>query len=154
MSKGAAARLLPWLLLLMALPATALAAGDSSVRTLTHLEHAWLHAAATHNAKALARILAPNFVDVTWRGALRNRAAVLNARTAPTSSTQKLKGLNIRRYGNIAIVNGVNIVTAKDQRWTMRLRFTDVFEHGGGQWRAISAQETPIKSGPSKSGHE
>ncbi len=107
------------------------------------MEHRWIHAIATGDKAALAKILAPDFVDVSWRGEIRNRADALARPAAPASSSQQLKDLDVRVYGDTAFVNGLNLVAIKNRRW--KIRFTDVFTRQGGAWRAVSAQETLVR---------
>ncbi|MGH8161545.1 MAG: nuclear transport factor 2 family protein [Gammaproteobacteria bacterium] len=129
--------------LLMSAASTALAADTERSQALIAVEHQWVQAAKAGDKATLARILASDFIDVSWRGAIRSRADVLARPAAPASSSQKLKNLEVRLYGDTAIVNGLNLVTMKNQHW--KIRFTDVFIRQDGRWRAVSAQETQVR---------
>ncbi len=107
------------------------------------VEARWVHAIDTSDAKALAQILAPNFVHVNYRGAVQHRDAVLAAVKAPKPYEQHLSGETVQFAGNVAIVHGINSVS-QGSRVVLRLRFTDVFANENGRWKAISAQETAI----------
>jgi ketosteroid isomerase-like protein len=106
------------------------------------LEHEWLDAAARRDRGALDRILAQDFVDISYTGAVRLKSDVLAARAAPDGTKQALDTLKVRVYGQTAVVTGRNTVSAADGSRVAVLRFTDVFVRQDGAWRAVSAQET------------
>lgn len=141
--------ILAWVVAVLSLPASAIAAdadaNASNAQALIALEHQWIHAASSHDRATLSRILDPSFTDISWRGTIRTRAQVLAGRAAPGAVTQKLRNLKARIYGKIGIVNGLNVVAAKNKAWQIRLRFTDIFVKRHGMWRAVSAQETLVQ---------
>jgi len=108
-------------------------------------EARWVDALDRRDVAALEPILDEDFVDVTWKGELRDRAAAIAALTAPgrPSMTQRLEDLRVRFAApDVAVVTGVNAVSSKAPEFTARIRFTDVFVKSGGAWKALSAQET------------
>ncbi len=107
------------------------------------LETAWLAAMAGHDAVALDRLLAPEFVDTMWNGHLRDKAMVLAAARRPGGGhgPQHIADLAVQRYGDVAIVSGL------DKAARATIRFTDVFVHRGGHWQAVRAQETRLRGG-------
>lgn len=124
-------------------PAAAAHAGGDAA-SLIAVEHQWVHAVAEHDRAALARLLDENFTDISWRGTIRTRADLLNAANAPATETQTLSDMKTQVYGDVGLVRGLNVVTAKNHAWRVRLRFTDVFVRKGGGWRAVAAQETLV----------
>ena len=69
---------------------------------LLKLENEWLAAIAHHDTQMLDRILATEFVDTTYTGALRNKEqALLSAKSArpERGSTARLENLRIVFYG-------------------------------------------------------
>ena len=132
--------------LLVALFTSLPAAADDS-RQLLDLEQRWLTAGMQRDIPALKEILADDFVDVTYKGGLRDKADHLESSLAPSKSKQTLEELKVRLYGNTGIVNGLNVVVTADGATTYKIRFTDVFVKRGGRWQAVSAQETPV-TGP------
>jgi ketosteroid isomerase-like protein len=108
---------------------------------LRAVEHAWITAAIQHDRSMLDRLLAADFVDISYRGERRTKADVLHAQAAPSGSRQILSDLQVRVYGETGIVTGVNTVTMT-KRAPVRVRFTDVFVRTKDGWRAVSAQET------------
>jgi hypothetical protein len=107
-------------------------------------EHAWVRAIETRDTKALSCILAPDFFDTNWRGEVLARDVVLARLPSRPPSHLTLSKLSVFRDGRFAIVRGINTQSLPDGRDSTLLRFTDVFIHRGGAWRAVSAQETLI----------
>jgi ketosteroid isomerase-like protein len=115
---------------------------SSDARQLLDLEHRWLTAAMQRDTAALGQILADDFVDVTYKGSLRDKTDHLKSTLAPGNTQQTLEELKVRIYGDTGIVTGQNTITAKDHSFTAHVRFTDVFVRRAGRWQAVSAQET------------
>jgi ketosteroid isomerase-like protein len=123
---------------LLAAPPPRPAAADARLRAV---EHEWITAAVHRDRATLDRLLADNFIDISYRGQRRTKADVLDAQAAPPGSRQTLSDLQVRVYGETGIVTGVNTVSIGKQA-PVRIRFTDVFVRAGNGWRAVSAQET------------
>ncbi len=132
------------LLLLVLAGAPALAAAPAAHRQgpITKLEQAWITAAQQRDTTTLEHILADDFVDINVHGVVRDKQAALAARGAPPGTTQTLRHLHVRHFGNVAVANGTNIVHSTAKGWTVRVAFTDVFVRRHGRWQAVSAQET------------
>lgn len=129
---------------LLACPVTLRAASHETDRAaVMRLAHQWLHASMTRDKAALARILADDFIDTSYRGKLRTKADMLAVSAAPHAS-QQLGDLKVRLYGDTAIMTGVNHVVGPHKAWTADVRFTDVYVKRRGRWHAVSAQETLI----------
>ncbi|HEV7165641.1 MAG TPA: nuclear transport factor 2 family protein [Gammaproteobacteria bacterium] len=121
-------------------------AATSDTQQLLDLEQRWLTAAMQHDTAALQQILADDFVDVTYQGALRDKTDHLHSSLAPGKTKQTLEELKVRLYGDTGIVTGQNTIVAIDGSFTYRIRFTDVFVRRDSRWQAVSAQETPEKT--------
>lgn len=119
-------------------------AADAPSTQVLSQEQAWLNAYASHDSGALDRILAPDFVHVTYAGALRHRDDELRSVSTPHSFAEHLSDEVVSFEGPVAIVRGINRVT-QNGRTVVLLRFTDVFVRSGGAWRAVAAQETAIR---------
>jgi hypothetical protein len=120
--------------------ATAPAKSDED--QLKDLEQEWLDKALQRDNQWLATLLTDDFQDVSWQGQLRSKAEILAAGAAPVTSTQTLSDLKARVHGEMGVVTGINTTEAADKSFTVKVRFTDVFVKLGGQWHALSAQET------------
>jgi len=122
-------------------------AAKSDEEQLKDLEQQWLDAALKHDTQRLDALLANDFQDVSWQGQLRSKADVMAATAVPVTTTQTLSELKVRVHGDLGVVTGVNTTEAADKSFTVKVRFTDVFVKLGGQWHALSAQETIEKNG-------
>jgi ketosteroid isomerase-like protein len=108
-------------------------------------EARWVAALQKRDGAALRSLLDENFVDITWRGEVRDREAAVAALEAPgrPSATQTLQDLRVRfAAADVAVVTGVNVVASEAPAFNARVRFTDVFVKRVGAWMALSAQET------------
>src|SRR5262245_38134706 len=88
------AALLP-LVLAASSPPKSPAQEEQSVRDA---ETRWVEALDTRNAAALRSLLDESFVDITWKGEVRNRAAAVAALEAPgrPAMKQTLQDMRIR----------------------------------------------------------
>ena len=129
-------------------PSSGAGAGDDRA-ALARLEDRWVDALERRDVAAVGTILAEDFVDTTYRGERRSRGEALAALTSPSrvETTQRLSELDVRIYGNVGVVSGINTVTARGGAFTVRVRFTDVFVRRRGVWKAVSAQETLVEGG-------
>jgi ketosteroid isomerase-like protein len=112
-------------------------------------EARWIDALERRDGAALQALLDDDFLDVTWKGEVRDRGAAIAALNAPgrPPMTQELRDVRVRfAVPDVAIVTGVNAVSSKAPDFTARVRFTDVFVKRGGAWKALSAQETLEKA--------
>lgn len=129
---------------------------ETSSPDLIAVEHQWIQALQSHDTAALDRLLDDSFVDSTFRGGLRTKHDVLTGpRAAGAYRSIRLDDMNVRRYGDTAIVTGVNVLEGPGGHDDLaHVRFTDVFMRERGRWRAVSAQETlqtPASRPPSHS---
>ena len=106
-------------------------------------EYEWVRAIESRDGRILACILAPEFIDTSWRGELIPRVTVLAALPSHPPAMLKLTNVSVVLEGRFAIVRGTNTQSANG-RTLGSVRFTDMFVYRGGTWRALSAQETPI----------
>jgi ketosteroid isomerase-like protein len=147
----------PRVLLAAALPLVlaAFSAADSvprKERSVREAEARWVEALENRDVAALRALLDEDFVDVTWTGEVRDRRAAIAALEDPRrpSMTQTLEEVRVRfAAANVAVVTGVNVVTGRVPDFKARVRFTDVFVRRAGAWKALSAQETLDRDGPS-----
>jgi ketosteroid isomerase-like protein len=107
-----------------------------------NLEQVWLQAAQNRDISVLKRVLSDDYLDINYRGTLRDKADALRAPNVHVKQpSQTLSEEKVRIYGNTAIVTGRGQLNAGKQHYAWR--FTDVFVKSNGQWRAVSSQETP-----------
>ncbi|MGH8278904.1 MAG: nuclear transport factor 2 family protein [Gammaproteobacteria bacterium] len=132
--------------LLLALSSSAATAAQAAPAApqLLKLEQAWIRALTEHDSVFLNRLLADNFIDVSWKGRLRNKTDMLEDLKKSKPTTQILSDLKVRTFSDTAIVTGLNTITGKDTARIAQLRFTDVFVRQAGDWHAVSSQETLV----------
>ncbi|MGA9343405.1 MAG: nuclear transport factor 2 family protein [Rhodanobacteraceae bacterium] len=109
---------------------------------IAELEQRWIDAAVTGDRRALKTILADDFIDVSAKGEIRGKSDVIGHPATSRNVTQSIKDLTVRVWGDTAVATGVNRVHSTDKGWTVEVPFSDTFARIGGQWRAVSAQET------------
>jgi hypothetical protein len=110
------------------------------------LENEWLR--SEHNAAALERILAPDFLHPVSTGDVLTKAEHIkfsSKRSPPAGVTKHFEGLHVRLYGDVGIVNGLVITTDKNGREVDKTVFTDVFVYREGRWQAVNAQENVVR---------
>jgi ketosteroid isomerase-like protein len=91
------------------------------------LEQEWLHA---KNAATLDRILAPDFVHVLPADHFLTKQEHIDwfiKHPQPESRHTKFDKLEVRLYGDVAIVNGSVVATVDGGKEIGRSMFTDVF---------------------------
>jgi len=106
-------------------------------------EQRWLDILQRHDAAALDCMIAPEFTDTSYKGAVRSREQVL--RELPQRSSryqQHLDDMSVQLLDNVAVVRGVNIITDQQNKPVARIHFTDVLQFSDNRWQAVSAQET------------
>ena len=114
---------------------------------LIALENEWL--ANEHNARALERILASDFVHPLPTGEFVTKAqhiAFSSAHPLPANRKQHLDQLRVRVYGDAGIVNGIVVTSDEEGREVDRTIFTDVFVKRDGRWQAVNAQENAVRN--------
>jgi hypothetical protein len=114
---------------------------------LVALENEWL--ANEHNAAALERILASDFVHPLPTGEFVTKAqhiAFSSAHPRPANRKQHFDQLRVRVYGDVGIVNGIVLTSDQEGREVDRRIFTDVFVKRDGRWQAVNAQENAVRN--------
>lgn len=134
--------------MLFAMAAPAAASAPPKAIAVLDTEAKWLKAIDARDPKALAKILADNFVHITYNGDLRYKEQELVMVKKPKTYQQATSYQTVDfPASNVAIVHGVNTITA-GHAVLMFLRYTDVYVLQGGVWKALSAQETQTKTNP------
>ena len=109
-------------------------------------ENVWATAAVAHDTVALKCMLADGFIDTSWRGELRTRHDVLaTGPVAPSGLDQHFSDWRVTRFGNTAIIRGLNTITNASHKTIATVRFTDVLFCANGRWQAVAAEETAVQ---------
>ena len=116
---------------------------SATKESAVQFEQRWLDILQRHDAAALECMLAPEFTDTSWKGAVRPREQVLRELSNRSSEYQQhLDDLSVQLIGNVAVVRGVNVITDQQNKPVARIRFTDVLQFSENRWQAVAAQET------------
>ena len=122
------------------------AQAEDSVRAAETLRREALLAADT---VALSRMLAPDFVEISRFGTVRTRADNIRDIAAGVLhlTTIKYDSLNVRVYGDVAVLTGIadNTGTMRGFPFSGRIRYTRVFVRRDGRWQAVLMQQTPMQ---------
>ncbi len=122
------------------------AQAEDSVRAAETLRREALLAADT---VALSRMLAPDFVEISRFGTVRTRADNIRDIAAGVLhlTTIKYDSLNVRIYGDVAVLTGIadNTGTMRGFPFSGRIRYTRVFVRRDGRWQAVLMQQTPMQ---------
>ena len=116
---------------------------SATKKSALQFEQRWLDILQRHDAAGLGCILAPEFTDISWKGAVRPREQVLRELPKRSSQYQQhLDDMSVDLLGNIAIIRGVNTITDQQNKPVARIRVTDILQFSEHRWQAVAAQET------------
>lgn len=126
------------ILALCALMVAAPAVGQSAVeREILAAEQMLVRAIETADVAAYDKVTADDFTWVTPRGSVLTRAERLALLKRGAVPGFRSSGHNVRLFGDVAIVMGVN---AQDTAKPMR--YSRVWVRRNGEWRAVLTQAT------------
>lgn len=130
-------------------------ASESVIRDLTDLKDHLHRAERERDVGFLQQVLADEFVAGTSRGDVLNKAGLLARVSSPDFKYDELHsdGVQIREYGNVAIMTDHTTVrgTDKGERFGGDFRFVRVFVRRHGEWQIVLAQGTPMQQTSSPS---
>ena len=129
-----------------------LSSGDEPVPPATALgveasEVAWSAAFLRHDAPAISKLLADDFVGIDGRGMISDKPAELQEAKAPRPGSsgpilvrEDLSDVLVRAYGNTAVLTAINTAQfAEDgKESTIRYRRTTVWVRQDGRWQCVS----------------
>lgn len=121
-------------------------------QALVGLENEWLK--NEHDAAALERILAPDFVHPVPTGDFLTKAQHIYYSVKyppPAGLKNRFENLNVRVYGDVGIVNGIVVTGDEHGQDVDRTIFTDVFVYREGRWQAVNAQENRVEKSQRRS---
>ncbi len=130
------------ILILACVGTSAFAQAQDNAATLEALEQAWVQATVNGDRASIDRLLDESFIETSSDGSRRSKTDVLLAPPPPAGSSQLLDGLQVRTFGDTAIVTGDNRYRAQGQTERVNFAFTDVFVRRNGAWRVVSSQYT------------
>lgn len=115
---------------------------DGACADVLAQELRWLTAITDGDVGTVEQILAPAFTHINADGQILDRAAEI-ASMKPLPFTMNAGEQRVQLDDGTAVIHGVNTIV-EDGSVIAVERFTDVFVHQDGVWKAVSAQETAI----------
>jgi len=119
---------------------------EDSVRALEMNRRDALLAADT---VALSKLIAPDFIEISRLGTIRSRVDNIRdiASGALHLTSIKYDSLNVRIYGDVAVLTGIadNTGTMRGFPFAGKIRYTRVFVRRDGRWQAVLMQQTPMQ---------
>jgi ketosteroid isomerase-like protein len=117
-------------------------------KELAQIEQKIVRAWLEGDRKTIESILAPDWSVIDLTGRLLTRAQVLQELGSGERKIESgsVDDLNVRMFGNIAIVTGRSVLTGTYQgnRVSVVQRFTDVFAKREGGWQVVASQGTQV----------
>jgi len=137
---------------LAGLPLSPATSAEQPAETIMNLERAWSDAYLRHDTKAIANILAHDFVGIDGRGFLSDKSAELNEADAPaTASTfqilsENYSDMQVRVFGSTAVLTDINHVKGRigGKDVARRYRRTTVWVKREGRWQCVSFHASQI----------
>jgi len=125
------------------------AAQQSDEQTLARLNQEYVEAFMNADVDWYREHLADEFIVIESDGSLLTKEQFLrNTVKGPDVADYKLHEVDIRIYGNAALVRATGVWTRKDGKMGMS-RYTDVYVRKNGGWKTVSAQITrTLRIGP------
>ena len=121
---------------------TAIDLEGSDKTILQRLNQEYVDAFMNADVEWYRKHLADDFVVIESDGSVLNKAQFLtNAANGPDVVDYKLQGVDVRIYGNAALVQATGVWTGQDGSQGMS-RYTDVYVQTATGWKTVSAQIT------------
>jgi hypothetical protein len=111
---------------------------------LIQLEQRWARALDSHDVEAVGCILAKEFQDADPNGKLRNRAETLAQIPDRRLGIDTLSELDPHVFGAFGYIRGLATLVDPQGKTGARVRFTAIYVYRGGDWLAVSGQETGL----------
>ena len=112
-------------------------------QVLREVEQQWLRAYGEKNTEALDCILVEDFQIGSMpdeKGELHDKRHVLDWVAQRSPSVQKIERLDLKPYGNVAVVRGAYSISGEDGRVLARYQFMDVLVYRKQRWQALTRE--------------
>ena len=118
--------------------------GDSDTsQTLQAIEQTWLQAEKNHDPASFEKLVADDWIALTPDGKRQTKAERSAKIKNSHMGSASLGPMDVRVYGNAAVVTGTVDETAEDV--THHYVWTDVFIRRRGKWLAVASQTALVK---------
>jgi len=120
-------------------------ANDQAHQVL-EVQSAWVRAQSLRDFKTMDVIAADEFTAVRPDGSMVQRDHALQSyvRTASQNEQIAVEGLDVRLYGNVAVVIGRLLAYPHGKRAPQAMRFMDVLVMRDKRWQMVAEEITPI----------
>jgi hypothetical protein len=115
---------------------------EETERTIREGAAQWANVAVTGDMEPLKRIIADDYVGVSSRGEVRNKAKLLEPFKPGDFTSSKIDYVNIRHFGDTAIAQGAETLKRRDGAADLRLIWTDVWMFRDGKWQIVASQDS------------
>ncbi|MFN2509120.1 MAG: DUF4440 domain-containing protein [Chthoniobacterales bacterium] len=117
--------------------------------SLREIENKWVAAISRHDAKAVEALIAGDFIGVTSRGKIVNKAGLLAEIKNDTKTYQSVTNtrLDVRVHGAAAVVVGTTVQKGKNKEgkdFTYTNRWTDTWMERDGKWQCVASQSIQL----------
>ncbi len=102
----------------------------------------WANVAVTGDMSPLERIIADDYVGVSSRGEVRDKAKLMEPFKPGDFSASSLDYVNIRHFADTAIAQGAETLKRRDGGPDLRLIWTDVWMFRDGKWQIVASQDS------------
>lgn len=115
-------------------------------KALLQMERDWMEAIKNRDKATLERLLADDFVSISWDGKTYNKVDGIAANLTPDSQLDSytLTPLKVRIYGDAAVVTGGDTEKSsfKGKDTSGQYAWTDVYVKRNGRWQAVSTHSS------------
>lgn len=116
--------------------------------TLEQVDTSWNHLRLQGDAKALAPLLAEDWLLTHSDGRVQRKADYLQELATRQRRNTRIdnEDVQVRRYGNTAIITGTSVQAAVSdgQPWEGRFRFTRVWVLRDGRWQMAASHSSRL----------
>jgi hypothetical protein len=116
---------------------------DKNPQVLREVENQWIQAYGDRDAQLLACILAADFEIASMpdeKLEINGKQHVIDWMGSKSPSSNTVEHLDIKTYGQAAVVRGSYLVRTPDGKPVSRFQFTDVFLYRTRGWQAVSRE--------------
>jgi ketosteroid isomerase-like protein len=118
-----------------------------AVEQLKQLEQDWAKASLAKDANRIRQIEAADYKFVMPDGKMRTREEDLAALAKTTFSENNVMDLDVRLYGDTAVVTGLAQIKGSEEGKDISgsYRFTDVWVKRDGNWQAVNTTAAKLQ---------
>jgi len=119
---------------------------EAIVAQIKQMEQDRIQIGVRKDMAALAAVTSDDYVQIDWLGKVLGKAATLERIQSSDMQSYTLEGVDVRVYGNTAIVVGTAVRkgVTKDRDISGAFRYTRVYANRDGRWQVVHFQQTRV----------